>query len=308
MATPSKKRTGGGVTSSPGLLGERLLPYLLLLPALAILTYVVAIPLVQGIYNSFTSYELARASEQAWTGLANYRRLLADPIFRVALRNSGIWTVTIVSAQLVLGLGIAMLLNRPIKGQAIFRGLTMVPWIVPSVVAALTWQWMYSEDYGVINYLLQKAGLIDQNIPWLGSPKYALLAVILVGIWKGLPFVTVTMLAGLQAISSDLYEAAAIDGANGLQQFLYVTLPGLRPVIVTVTILSCIWTFNSFDLVYVLTKGGPMNATQTMPTYTYFQAFSIFDLGYGSALGVVMLLILAVLAVLFVKVTEGSEA
>lgn len=310
MVITGRNRGGGNPPSHKPLLHcirGRLFPYILLAPALGTLTFVVFLPLIRGIYDSLTHYELTISNSQTWAGLYNYRKLLGDPIFRLALRNSTIWTVAIVTSQLVIGLGIALLLNRPVRGRALFRGLMLIPWVVPSVVAALTWQWMYSEQFGVINFVLQRIGWIDRNIPWLGDPRYALPAQIVVGLWKGLPFVTVTLLAGLQAINTELYEAAAIDGAGPWGQFRHVTLPGLRSVISVVTILSCIWTFNSFDLVYIMTKGGPGHSTQLLPTYTYLAAFGFFNLGYAAALGVVMLLILLALATVFIWITEGVE-
>lgn len=224
------------------------------------------------------------------------------------MKNSLWWTVIIVAALYLLGLGIALLLNCSFKGRGIFRSLVLIPWVVPGIAAAMTWKWMYASQYGIINQILQYLGLIDKSVDWLGSAGTALGSIMVTAIWKDVPFVVVVLLAALQSIDTTLYEAVYIDGGNVFQAFWHITMVGIRDVSVTTILLEIIWTFNKFDLVYTMTKGGPANSTQIIPVYTYITAFNFFKLNKAAAIGVVGLLIVGVFAVAYIIYNERREA
>lgn len=257
---------------------------------------------------SFNSVNIIKQGEMHFVGLQNYAQMISDPVFHIALRNTAIWTLGVVSLQYLLGLVVALLLNEPIPLRGLFRGLVLVPWVVPSVVAALDWRWIYAPDYGILNYVLSSIGVISDPLQWLSDRHLAMLAVIIVGVWKSTPFMAVVLLAGLQSIPKELYDAAEVDGASMLQRFWYITFPNLRYLSMIVTMLAIIWTFNDFDIVYVMTKGGPSNATHLLSTYAYLSAFTYSDLGYAAAISVVMLVILLVFAIFYSRMlTKGNE-
>lgn len=283
-------------------------PYLLILPSVILMSVIILVPLVRGILMSFNEVDIINQGKMQFVGLKNYITLLDDPVFSTALRNTMVWTLGVVFFQYVIGLSVALLLNEPIPLRGMFRGLVLVPWVVPSVVAALVWRWIYVPDYGILNHLLRLLYIIQDPLQWLSDSKLAMIAVIVVGVWKGIPFMAVVLLAGLQSIPKELYDAAEVDGASIIQRFRYVTIPNLRYLSTIVILLSIIWTFNSFDLVYVMTKGGPSNATHLLSTYAYLTAFTFIDFGYAAALSVVMLLVLLVFAMIFSRLLKrGSE-
>ncbi len=257
---------------------------------------------------SFNEVNIIKQGEMRFIGLQNYVNMISDPVFHIALRNTAMWTIGVVFFQYVIGLGVALLLNEPIPFRGFFRGLVLVPWVVPSVVAALDWRWIYVPDYGILNYILRTIGLISDPIQWLSDRHTAMIAVIIVGVWKSVPFMAVVLLAGLQSIPKELYDAAEVDGASTLQRFWFITMPNLRYLSAIVTMLAIIWTFNDFDIVYVMTKGGPSNATHLLSTYAYLSAFTYSDLGYAAAISVFMLSILLIFAIIYSRMlTKGSE-
>ncbi len=223
------------------------------------------------------------------------------------LKRTIFFTGATVAIEFPLALGLALMLNEPLRGRAIYRALMLVPWVMPNVVAAIIWKWIYSPDFGLLNYGLWKLSLIHSYISFLGDPHRAMPSVIAVSVWKGLPFSAVVLLAGLQAVPGDLQEAATLDGANAWHRFRDVTIPHLLPIIVVVLVLRTVWTFNSFDLVYVLTAGGPGWTTQLLSIYVYLSSFQYQQLGYGAAMAVTMLLALAIPASLFVRRTLSGE-
>lgn len=281
-------------------------PYLLILPSLALMLILIAYPLARGVIMSFTEVNLVEQGSMTFVGLGQFARLMEDPVFWRALGNTVKWTVGVVTLQYLFGLGIALLLNEPIPLRGLFRGLILVPWVVPSVVAALVWRWVYAGDYGILNHMLRQVGLIQRPLEWLSTPDLAMAAVIAVGVWKWTPFMAVVLLAGLQSVPQERYEAAEVDGASIFQRFWFITLPHIRNLSVIATLLSFIWTFNHFDIVYVMTKGGPANATHLLSTYSYLSAFSYFNIGYGAAMGVVMLAVLTVLAVFYLRFVQSD--
>jgi len=278
------------------------LGYLFLLPSLAVIVALMVYPLSYGIRTSF--FEKSLIGPERYVGFGNFKSLLDDPIFWDTLVNTIIWTFTAVAGGLLIGLALASLLNVSIRfrGRLISRVLLIIPWAFPNVAAVIIWRWMFREPFGYLNALFKLIGLMNQPVNWLGSNQYALLAAIIVAIWKSFPFDMLVLYAAMQAIPTELYEGAQIDGANVWQRFRSITLPLLLPSILIITLLQTIWTFNNFDIVFVLTRGGPLHASEILPTYIYKSAFETYQAGYGSAIATVMFLILVFIAVLYVNV------
>jgi multiple sugar transport system permease protein len=267
-------------------------PWLLLAPALLITGLYVLFPVAQALWLSVHYVNLFHPRLRPFVGLANYLHALADPLFWHSLFNSFVWVFGSVSMQFLLGLGAALLLNRSFAWRGVARALVVVPWALPSVIIGLLWTWMLDFNLGIVNELSIRLGLITQPIAWLSRPDTAMVAVMLAVIWQGFPFFAVTLLAGLQGIPAELYEAAALDGAGAVGKFWHVTLPGLASVILTALLLRTIWVANSLDLILVMTGGGPGTATQTLPLHAMLTAWSGGDYGKGSALAVILTLIL----------------
>jgi multiple sugar transport system permease protein len=265
---------------------SNLLGWIFMAPAAILLLFFLTYPLGLGVWLGFTDTTIG--SDGQWIGLENYAYLVGDPISRLALFNTILYTVVACAFKFALGLWLAILLNHKLRMQSFFRSVIMLPWIVPTALSALAFWWMYDPQFSIISWVLVKLGLIDRYIDFLGDPWLARLSVVIANIWRGIPFFAITLLAGLQTISPNLYEAAAIDGVTPWQQFRYVTLPLLTPIIAVVTTFSVLFTFTDFQLVYVLTRGGPVNATQLMTTLSYQQAISGGALGEGSALAIMM--------------------
>lgn len=270
----------------------------LLLPAMVPILVLSVYPLLRGIYLGFTDARAGFNIETSFTGLENYRTMLSDDLFWSSFRIGLIWTVSVTGIQFVLALGLALLLNLKLRGRWLARTLAVVPWAMPPVVVGIMWSLVYRPDAGLLNEVLYRVGLEDLGANWLGSFDTALPAVIVVGVWAGMPVTTVVLLAALQGVPREMHEAAAVDGAGGWSRFRHITLPQLQGVVVAITTLNFIWNFNSFDLVYVLTKGGPGGRTTLPMLFAYEEAFQYGNYGYAAALGNVMVLI--VLAVLLV--------
>lgn len=286
------------------------LPYLLFLPALLAIGAVLFYPVVQAILISLRAYYLPKVATSGtpFIGLANYRAISEAPEFWHALLFNAVYTVGSVVGLYVLSLLVAMLLNDEFRGRGLFRALVIVPWAVPYVVAALTWIWIFDIQFGVLNSVLLRTGVIEKAVPWLLSPNWAKFSVILSTIWKQFPFAAIMLLAGLQGIPRELYEAADVDGASALGRFRYVTLPGLHNVSLLVILLSGIQIFKLFTVIYLLTAGGPGHATETLVVQTYLEAFSTFDMGRASAIGVVTLVITLVFSFLLIRFGYREEA
>ncbi len=277
-ATNLRKRRSGWRLSKEAALG-----YALIVPLLLVMFVLLAYPVVSALLISFQDKMMGRPGH--YIGLGNYTELLfKDRRFRMVVRNSVLYTFVSVFGKLIIGLGMAVLLNQRIKMRTIFRGWLLLPWVAPTFVTALTWRWMYDGTSGVFNFILGKLGLIDVPIAWLGNASTALLAVTATNIWHGFPFFGVSLLAALQAIPSELYEAAEVDGASPWQKFRHITIPGILTVIIITTMLSLIWTFNDFQIVYIMTGGGPAFATHIFATYAYTIGFSGSRLGYAIAI------------------------
>jgi multiple sugar transport system permease protein len=279
----------------------------LLLPAVAILALVIFYPLVQALLLSLKDASLLNATVAPFTGLDNYKQLLGDEVFWTAVKNTFVLTTVSIGGSLVLGMSFALVLNENLPFRNFFRGIALIPWVVPGVVVALLTLYMFNSQVGVIDYVLVQLGVTERFVDWFGSTRNALWAIILANIWNQTPFYMLMVLAGLQTVPEDEYDAAKVDGANVLQRFRYVTLPNIRGVLAIVIALQVIWNFNNFDLIWATTEGGPVNATTTLTVHVYRMAFKSLDLGYAAAIGVVMLVALLVFSVFYVRAMEGGK-
>ena len=284
---------------------ERLLGYALIVPAFAFILGLIAYPATWAIYLSFTSKVVGQAEH--WVGLKNYAWVLQWPDFGLMIRNTVILTVVGVAIKALVGMTMALALNEQFPARAFIRALLFLPWTVPTFVAGLIWRWLYDDQNGLFNWALQGLGLIDSPIPFLGSFHWAMPAVISVVVWKGFPFFGISYLAGLQAIPSEQYEAAEVDGANALQRFWYITLPGLRHVVVVTVMLSTIWTANTFDLVYLMTNGGPSNATEVFTRLTYELGVRNGRIGEAATVPMMAMPIFAGLIVVLTRYLQERE-
>ncbi|WP_116952247.1 carbohydrate ABC transporter permease [Jiangella endophytica] len=274
---------------------------MLAVPALIPVVLFSLYPLLRGIYLGFTDAQAGRNSETTFTGFENYSQLLGDSYFWDSFRIGLIWAFGVTILQFFASLGLALLLNQKLRLRWLARTLALVPWAMPPVVIGIMWRLVYHPNAGILNSVLKDLGIIDSNIEWLSSLSLALPAVIIVGVWSGMPQTTVVLLAGLQSVSEELKEAAAVDGAGPWQRFRNVTWPALRPIVTAMTTLDFIWNFNSFSLVYVLTEGGPGGSTRLPMLFAYEEAFRYGNYGYAAALGNAMVLVIAVFVVFYLR-------
>ncbi|NGM86789.1 sugar ABC transporter permease [Parapusillimonas sp. SGNA-6] len=272
---------------SRALNNSNVLGLIFMLPLTIILVIFLTYPLGLGVWLGFTDAKIGRAGE--WIGLGNYRYLIGDSVTQLALFNTIFYTAIASVLKFVLGLWLALLLNKNLPFKAFFRSIVLLPWIVPTALSALAFWWIYDAQFSIISWTLVKLGLIDTYIDFLGDPWLARFSTIAANVWRGIPFVAITLLAGLQTISPALYEAASIDGVTPWQQFRYVTLPLLTPIIAVVMTFSVLFTFTDFQLIYVLTRGGPLNATHLMTTLSFQRAIPGGSLGEGAALAIMMI-------------------
>ncbi len=287
---------------------ELMTGYLYLVPVVVVLGGTVLFPILKAMHMSMYNHVLIKPQEYRYVGLANYARLLHDDVFWQSLWNSFVWVFGSVSFQFLGGFAAALLLHQSFRSRALVRTITLLPWIIPGVVVALIWEFIYQPNYGLLNDVLSRAGWMTERVAWLSSPALAMPAVIVTNVWRGVPFFAIMLLAGLQAIPTELYEAARVDGASVVQRFLHITLPMLRPIIVVATATRIVWTFNYADLIFVMTGGGPANATQITSTYTLLQAYSNLDFGYAATLSVALLLIMLGFTVFYLRITRGLES
>jgi multiple sugar transport system permease protein len=285
LAPRRRSKAGGGLSASEAAF--------LVIPALLPIVILSVLPLARGIYLAFTDARAGLDVSTNFIGLENFRELIHDDLFVNAFKIGLIWSVSVTAMQFVLALGLALLLTQNLHGRWLARSLALVPWAMPPVVVGIMWKLVYQPQAGVINEVLRRSNLPGENIDWLSSFSWALPAVIVVGVWAGMPQTTIALLAGLQSIPDDMHEAAAVDGATAWQRFRTITWPQLRPVIVAITTLDFIWNFNSFGLVYVLTEGGPAGKTELPMLFAYNQAFKYGEFGYAAALGCAMVVVIA---------------
>jgi len=284
---------------------ERWLALALLLPTMVLLGLFIAYPFVRGILLSVTDSRVGVSG--SFVGLENYYRIWNDGIFRTAVYNTFLYTGVTTVFKLALGLWLAMLLNRNFRGKAFTRAFILLPFIIPTVLSTFAWKWMFDPTFSVLNWVLYRLGAITGRINWLGDPDLAMISIMVVNIWRGVPFFAISLLAGLQTISPELNEAAAIDGAKPWQRFWYVTWPLLLPVTMVVMLFSVIQTFADFQIVYVMTGGGPANATHLFATYAYQIGVGTGLLSQGAAISLAMfpiLFLIVVLQLLYIRRVE----
>jgi ABC-type sugar transport system permease subunit len=300
-------RQGLGAALARALGRDYRLGFLFVLPMVGLVLALVAYPFGYAIYLSLTRKYVG--VPPVFVGFDNYVKLTWDGFFQRAVVNSFVFTFGSVGVKLVLGMGMALVLTSRIRFRGLFTGVLLIPWVAPTVVSALNFLWIFDYSLGVLNYLLVRVfHLLPRGVGWLSEPGTAMASVIAVNIWRGFPFFGISFLAGMKGIPAELYEAAAVDGAGPLQRFRYVTLAGLRNILIIVVLLSTIWTFNDFQIVYILTKGGPGGATQVLPVFTYEIAFGAQRLGEAIAVALYMLPALAFVIIVLARHMRRARA
>ena len=289
------------------LLGDRAFGIVLLIPAFAIIVGIILFPLLDAARLSITSTNLINIRKQPIVGLRNYQQIFTDPTYWQVVGNTFFITGASVAVSVGIGMALALALNAMVTVRGLLRALFIVPWLVPGVVIGVTWNWMLSTETGVVNYVIRTLGIASQNLPWLADGTLSMAAVNGVFVWSSVPFIMVTLLGGLQAIPSELVEAAIVDGATFGQRFRMVVLPLLLPIITIATILRVIYTIQNFVIVYMLTQGGPGYATETLALYVYETAFNSARLGKASAIGVTWFFYTLVFVVLYLKLVDREE-
>ncbi|MDJ0616757.1 MAG: sugar ABC transporter permease [Calothrix sp. MO_192.B10] len=267
-----------------------------LLPALLLLLFVFAYPILRAFWLSFFTQNLGTKLQPTFSGIDNYLRMAGDGRFWHSLLTTSIFTTASVFVELLLGLGIALILNKPFAGRGAVRTIAILPWALPTALIGLAWAWIFNDQFGVANDLLLRLGILEQGqvINWLGEPTLAMIAVVFADVWKTTPFISILLLAGLQSISPDMYEAHAIDGATPWQSFRQITLPLLMPQVLIAMLFRFAQAFGIFDLISVMTGGGPGGATEVISLYIYSTIMRYLDFGYGAALVVVTFTLLVV--------------
>jgi multiple sugar transport system permease protein len=305
MRYPARRRRGPVHQIAREVYRNRL-AYVFLLPAMLVLVFVDLLPMVRGVQESFHLHNLFRPGKQPYVGTEQYRDFFDDDLFWRAFRNTWYYTIGSVVCQFILGMIAAILLNQKVRFRGVFRGIILIPWVVPGSLAAMMFGLLFTSA-GLVNTALSwigfdRLGIVDRNYAWLSNTSTAMPTIIMTNMWKGFPFFAVMFLAAMQTIPSELYEAAKIDGASRIQSYFDITLPSIRPTILITTLLGVLWTFNSIDLIYILTYGGPFYATLTLPMWAYQLAFGRGYVGQASALAVIILAIMAIVTVAWLAV------
>jgi ABC-type sugar transport system permease subunit len=279
---------------------DLILAAILLAPATLIIALVTLYPFLRSFWISLHKWNLSRPQEgRPFVGLDNYIQTIQDPLFLDSLQVTLMFVVAAVTLEILLAIGIALMLNRPFRGQWLMRMVALIPWAIPSVVNGIMWKWILNPSYGSLNGLLYSLGIIDQYIIWLGDPKLALAMVVVADIWKETPFIMLLFLAALQTIPHDLYEAARVDGSTAVQSFFHITLPLIRPTLFVAVALRTIWALKSFDLIYTLTAGGPSSGTTVVGYYTYLKSFVSLQLGRGASVAYIMTFAVLLLVIVY---------
>lgn len=279
---------------------------LLILPALIIMGVFTLYPLLDGIRIAFTDKHLLKDGVQ-YVGLQNFIRLLSDEIFWLSLYHSVVLTTVVVFLQCGFGLILALAMNQKLPGMSLFKSIIMASWVIPVAATVILFKFMAQPDIGLINIIIKTMGFDNLNRYWLGDPNVALAFIILMHLWRNVPFYGIAFLAAMQAIPKSYYEAAEIDGANSWARFWNITLPGIRSMVIVMVTIHVLWTFNNFDFIYLATGGGPVNATDVLPVYVYRQCWTSYTVGYGASIGTIMLLLLMIYFIVFIKISERGE-
>lgn len=285
---------------------DRVFGFLLMLPAIIVFLAVIAWPILRGIWVSFCTNKLVNISDPTWNNFKNYQQIFKNNAFWSYFGTTLIFVVLTVGMQLIMGLMLALLLNSKIRGQKFYRGMFIIPWTVPSVVVAILWRWMFQQQYGVLNYVAMQLRLISgMDLNWTADSTLAMASIVIACVWKQLPYMTVMLLAGLQSVDRGLVEAAYIDGANGLQNLWHITLPGIRPVMITSTWLAVTQNFQQFTIIKNMTGGGPVYATTTLSVAAYKEAFTTkYNFGTSAAIGVLWMMFLLVVTIISNRATD----
>ncbi|MEH2609578.1 multiple sugar transport system permease protein [Bradyrhizobium sp. AZCC 1693] len=300
MHSPHHRRTASMQIS------QARLGILLLLPAMLLLAGLTLYPVLYGVWLSL-HHKHSFFPQQSWAGLENYWFLLADPEFSESVWRGVVYSVSTIALQIIIGVGAALVLNQYFPGRSLVRGIVLFPYVIPTVVAVILWKWLLNNQFGLVNYGMVKLGLTDEPINWMGH-TYIMTSLILISVWQFFPFVVLAVLARLQTIPTELYEAACVDGAGALSRFFHVTLPQLASVLFIVVLLRTIWMFTKFDTVWLMTQGGGAEKyIRTLPVYAYLRAFHYYEAGTGAAASVVMFLLLVVFAAVYFAMFRREE-
>ena len=286
---------------------KKMEPWYYVGPIFLLLVIMFGYPLIKSVVMAFQNYKLGNANVY-FNDFANFHKMFGDKDFLLLLKNSVVYVVVSVFGQFIGGLILALCLRDKFKGRGIYQSIVFLPWAFSAFVVGLVFRWSFNGEYGVVNDVLMKLGIIKKGIAWLGTPGLSLVVVILAMIWIGIPFFGIMILAALQSIPDEIYEAADMDGCGMFRKFFSLTLPYIKPTVIMTILLRTIWIFNSLDLVVIVTQGGPANYSQTLPSYMYTKAFSGYDFGLAGAFGVLLMVILGVYAILFLKLSNYDKA
>ena len=282
-------------------------PHLFLLPSYIVLIVFMGYPLVNCVRLSFMNYQLTRPNAMGFAGFGNYVKIFNEPIFGMILGNTIKYVVCAVLLQFLLGFTLAMALKESFRGRNIYQGFVFLPWAISGFVVGLVFQWMFNGEFGVVNDLLLKLGLITAKIPFLGTIGLALNTVIYAQVWVGFVFFAIMLLAALQSVDKTLYEAATVDGAGAVRKFFHITIPSIKHTILITLLLRIVWVFNNAELVYIMTRGGPANSSNTLASYMFMKAYSTLDFGFAAALGVLFMLVLSIFSLVYFRATHYME-
>lgn len=283
---------------------ESRLAFWLLAPTAGYLILVMLVPFCWAIYISLTDKMIGAVAQ--FTGLQNYWNLIFDPLFLKALLNTLIFTIVAVIFKVFFGMIMALVLNEDIKARSFFRALLILPWTIPTLVSVYIWQWLYSDVGGALNYILIHSGIMKDPVGWLSTPWLAMTSVIIVNVWRGTPFLGISILAGLQTVDIGLYEAARIDGANMIRQFWHITVPAVKNIIILASIITTIWTLSDFEIIWLLTRGGPANGTQVLSTLSYTYGF--LNMNLSKAIAVSLFLFPALIGLVHYIIKKNMES
>ena len=282
-------------------------PYTYLLPGLIFVTLFIGIPMILGIKTSFEHYRLNEPGKY-FLGLNNYKDVFGDKVFVMSLKNSFWWVLFSLFFQMILGVTLAVCLNKPFRGRGIYQALVLAPWAVSGFLIGLIWKWMFNGQYGLINDILLKIHVVKEPIAFISQESTALMSTIIANVWYGIPFFAIMTLAALQSVPIDVYEAAFIDGASRIKAFLKITIPYIKPTLLVTILLRVIWIFNFADIIYTITNGGPANTSEILATYVIFKAYTTLDFGQASAIGVIIILILMLYVAIYIWLTRFDKA
>jgi multiple sugar transport system permease protein len=280
----------------------------MLLPTLGSILVLTYIPAFRGIWMAFQNYNMFDLSDTSFNHFQNFRAMVQDNIFMLALKNTVIWVGVSLVLQFILGFALALLLRAPFSGRGLYTGFVFYPWALSGFVIALIWRWMFNGSSGVINDLLVRLGVIHSNIGFLSDPRYALLSAIIANIWYGIPFFAIMILAALQSVPRELYEVAEIDGAGAVARFWKITIPYIKPTLISTTLIRFIWIMNFPDIIFVMTNGGPAGHSHILATLMIEKIYQIYNYGLGSAIGVVIIGILIIYTLTYLKLTGAQHA